>query len=117
MNSDERGLIITDRTDVKKLKIILRKMRRFNPIPNKRDIYSNGSRNITIDYIIEDPVFRDSKDSFFHQIVDVVCYCARQLYEPNLAFKKKGGQKFYERLKNVITYKASKKHPLGIVEL
>ncbi len=115
---DERGIIITDRTDVRKLTKVLRKMRRFNPVPNDRRYFSGGSRNLTLNFIIEDPVFRDSQNSFFHQNVDVICYCARQLYEPNAAFSKKGGRTIYNKLKDVIVYKATNKnHPLGIVEL
>lgn len=111
VNPDDRGMLIADRTDDKQLRLLVRRMRRYNPIPN----VIGGYRNLTLDYVIEDPIMRESKDSFLHQIVDVVSYCARQLYEPNTYMKKKGGHKFYERLDTALVKHASKSHPLGIV--
>ncbi len=110
-NPDDRGMLIADRTDDKQLRLLVRRMRRYNPIPN----FTGGYRNITLDYVIEDPIMRESKDSLLHQIVDVVSYCARQLYEPNNYMKKKGGHRFYERLGAALVKHASKNHPLGIV--
>lgn len=111
VNPDDRGMLIADRTDDKQLRLLVRRMRRYNPVPN----VISGYRNLTLDYVIEDPIMRESKDSFLHQIVDVVSYCARQLYEPNTYMKKKGGHKFYERLDTALVKQASKSHPLGIV--
>jgi len=112
VNPDDRGMMIADRTDDKQLRLLVRRMRRYNPLPD----FSGGYRNLALDYVIEDPVMRESKDSFLHQMVDVVSYCARQLYEPNVYMKKKGGHKFYERLDTALVKRASKAHPLGIVE-
>jgi len=116
-NPDDKGLILPDITDDTKLTQLVRKMRRFNPIPHKQSLFLSGYRNLPLDYIIEDPVFRNSKNSFFHQMVDVVSYCARQLYEPNKYMRKKGGHRFYQRLEPVLIKRASTIHPLGIVEL
>lgn len=112
VNPDDRGIMIADRTDDKQLRLLVRRMRRYNPIPN----ITGGYRNLTLDYVIEDPIMRESKDSLLHQMADVVSYCARQLYEPNAYMKKKGGHKFYERLDTALVKRASKNHPLGIVE-
>jgi len=112
VNPDDRGMMIADRTDDKQLRLLVRRMRRYNPLPD----FSGGYRNLALDYVIEDPIMRESKDSFLHQMVDVVSYCARQLYEPNVYMKKKGGHKFYERLDTALVKRASKAHPLGIVE-
>ena len=71
---------------------------------------------MNIRYIIEDPVLKDSQHSFFNQIVDVIAYSARQMYEPNKYMKKKGGHNFYKRLMPVLNTAASTKNPLGIVE-
>lgn len=116
-NTDERGLLLPDNTDGKKLQALLRKMRRFNMVPNKQNLYSGGSRNLTLDYVIEDPFMKNSAESFFHQIVDVIAYSARQLYEPNAYMKKKGATTFYKRLDPVLNKKVSPRHPLGIIEV
>lgn len=97
----ESGMIIPDNTDNKKLKDLVRKMRRHNPIPNNSG-YRNGYRNLTLSRIIEDPFLKDSADSYFHQIVDVVAYFARQHFEPNAYVRKKGAATFYNRLLPVI---------------
>lgn len=115
-NADDKTIIISDNTDYKRIKGIVRKIRKFNYVPNK-SAFQQGSRNLTIKNLVEDPFMKESTDSFLLQIVDVISYCARQLYEPNLAFKKKGGHKFYSRLSSVIVYAATKKHELGIVEI
>ncbi|MBD1206964.1 MAG: DUF3800 domain-containing protein [Ignavibacteria bacterium] len=117
MNADERGIVISDNTDGKKLQGVIRKMRRYNPVPNIRSLYTGGSRNLRVQHVIEDVMMKDSATSYFHQIVDVVVYCARQLYEPNAYMRTKGGHQFYKRLDRVLIKQASKTHPLGIVEI
>lgn len=116
-NPDDKGLILPDNTDGQKLQKLTRKLRRYNPVPNRGDLYTGGSRNIPIQSLVEDPVIRDSNYSYFIQMADVVAYCARQLYEPNKYMKKKGGGNFYRRLNNVIVHQVAPRHPLGIVEV
>ncbi|MGE7774524.1 DUF3800 domain-containing protein [Chitinophaga sp. NPDC101104] len=112
-NAEDMGMVFSDNTDGNKLRGLVRKMRHFNMIPSM----FGGSRNIKLNYIIEDPVLRDSQFSFMHQMNDVVAYCARQLYEPNSYMRRKGGDRFYTRLSNVILKVASPRYPYGIVEL
>lgn len=113
-NSLEMGIVLPDNTDGQKLQKLVRKMRAYNPIPN---IGGDGFRNLPINLIIEDPLMKDSSNSFFIQMVDVYAYCAKQLYEPNVYMKKKGAHHFYERLGTSLNRKASSKHQLGIVEV
>lgn len=115
-NADDRGIILSDNTEGEKLRKLVRKMRHFNTIPNTQQLYSGGFRNLKLEYVIEDPVFRDSQHSFIHQMNDVVAYCVRQRYEPNSYMKKKGGHNFYKRIDNVLTKEVSK-NGLGIVEI
>jgi hypothetical protein len=118
VNPDERGLILADNTDGTKLTKIIRRMRRYNPISNARMYCGNGYRNIPLQYVIEDPIFRHSYDSLIIQMVDVIAYCAMQLYKPNSYMKKKGGHRFYSRLRSVINpYVVRSGHPLSIVEI
>jgi len=112
---DEKGIILSDNTDGKKLTEIIRKMRHYNPIPNKTDLYSSGYSNIPLEYVIEDPIFRDSQNSLLHQMNDVAAYCARQIFEPNNYMKKKGGHRFYTRLNKVSLKVVSTKNQDGIV--
>lgn len=116
-NADDRGMILSDNTEGEKLRKLIRKMRHFNTIPNTQEYYHSGYRNMRLEYIIEDPIFRDSKYSFMHQMNDVVAYCVRQKYQPNSYMKRKGGHNFYRRLQNVVVGQVSKKNDLGIVDI
>lgn len=117
-NGSDKGLIISDNTDGGKLTKLLRMMRRFNHVPNGI-AYGTGSRNITIGAVVEDPVMRDSANSYFHQMVDVVAYFARQHYEPNKFIRKKGAKTFYTKfLTNVTNPHVTKyESPNNIVEI
>lgn len=116
-NPDDRGIILSDNTEGEKLRKLIRKMRHYNTIPNTREYYAGGFRNVKLEYLIEDPIFRDSQYSFLHQMNDVVAYCVRQKYEPNAYMKKKGGHNFYKRLDNVVVKPVSRNNDLGIVEI
>lgn len=116
-NPDDKGMVFPDNTDGEKLTKLMRRMRRYNPVPHKSGLNVAGYRNMNLQAIIEDPMLKESKKSFFTQIVDVVAYSARQLYETNNYMKKKGGHNFYKRLKPVLNTHASSSHPLGIVEV
>lgn len=107
-SGNDKGMIICDNTDGEKLTRLLRKMRRYNQVSNMIS-YGTGSRNIPLRAIIEDPVLRDSKNSFILQLVDVVCYFAKQVYEPNKYVRQKGATTFYGRLNNVINTHATRK--------
>jgi Protein of unknown function (DUF3800) len=99
--NNDKGLMFADNTNGQKLVKLVRQMRRYNPIPNMAS-YGGGSRNIPLRAIIEDPIFRDSGHSFLLQMVDVVAYFAKQVYEPNNFVKAKGARTFYGRLNPVI---------------
>ncbi len=117
-NADDRGIIISDNTDVIKLRKLLRKMRRFNIIPNNRNIYqTGGNRNITVNNVIEDPFFKDSSSSFIHQMVDVNVYFLKQLYETNAYVRKKGARNYFDILDPILCKVASRTNLKGIVEL
>lgn len=113
-NPDDRGIVLSDNTDGGKLRSLIRKMRHFNMIPS---MYGTKARNLQLQYVIEDPVLRDSQYSFMHQMNDVVAYCAKQMYEPNSYMRKKGGHNFYKRLSNVSLKVVSRKNSFGIVEI
>jgi len=111
-NTDDRGIIIADNTNGEILRNLHRKMRRYNPVPSK---YTVASRNLPIKLIIEDPVFRDSKHSYFIQIVDIISYFTAQYIKPNKIVKKQGAKTYFERLDPVFVKKAAPLDPYGRV--
>lgn len=115
-NADERGTIFPDNTDVKKLTLLLRKMRRFNPVPNQ-PIYGPGYRNQMLSYTIEDPNFRSSADSFFIQAADLTAYLLYQNICPNSYMKKKQGNNYFLKLNSILCKVATRANQYGIVNL
>lgn len=115
---NDKGMIIADNTNGGKLTKLLRSMRRYNRVPNHA-AFGVGSRNITLRAVVEDPVLRDSADSYLHQMVDVVAYFARQYYEPNKYIRKKGARTFYTTfLSSVVNQHVTQKNtPNRIVEI
>lgn len=113
-NPDERGIIIPDNTDSKKLTRLIRRMRRFNPVPNQ---LGYGYRNLQLRNTIEDPFMRNSDESYFIQAADLCAFLLYQKYFPNNYVKKKGAQNYFYRLDPVLCKVASRDNAYGIVEI
>lgn len=117
-NPDDKGIIVSDNTDGLKLRKLLRKMRRFNIIPNNRNIYlTGGTRNITINNVVEDPFFKDSSESLIHQMVDVNVYFLKQMYDTSTYIRKKGAKNYFHILDPILCKAATRANPHGIVEI
>lgn len=112
-NPDERGMIICDQTDAR-LNRLLRRMRRYNPVPNQ---FSSGFRDLRLKYIIEDPVHRDSKSTYFLQAVDTSAFFLYQELAPNSFIRRRGAKKYFRRLLPVLCTVATDKNRYGVVHL
>lgn len=108
----EKGLIIVDRTDQGRLRKLLRKMRRYNPVPS---MHSTSSRSLALQSIVEDAVHRDSHHSLFIQLADVNAYFLRQKVKPCSFVKKRGARNYFDTLDPVLCKQASRTDPQGIV--
>jgi hypothetical protein len=115
-NADERGLLIPDATDDKKLTTLIRRMHRYNPIPNKAS-HGTGTRNLVLQSIIEDPFLKNSSNSLFIQAADLAAYLLYQSLDPNNYMKKKSGHRYFERLEPILCKVASTTDSMGIVRL
>ena len=115
-NPDDRGMLFPDRTDDKKLTLLLRKMRRFNPIPSQA-AHGQGARNIVMTKVIEDPNFRDSAHSYFIQAADLAAFLLYQQLQPSAYVRKISAQNYFVRLAPVLCKVASSSDPLGVVRL
>ncbi|MDH7489921.1 MAG: DUF3800 domain-containing protein [Anaerolineae bacterium] len=69
---EEKFLMITDSGRVGKMRKTTRRLRRFNPIPSKTRPGTYRQQEITT--MIEDPLPKDSKESYFIQLADLVSY-------------------------------------------
>jgi len=96
-NNEDRGLIVCDKTD-DRLNRLVRRMRRFNPVPNQA---RSGYRDLLLKYIVEDPVHRDSRHTYFLQAVDTIAFFLFQAVAPNVFIRKRGARLYYTRLESI----------------
>lgn len=117
-NIRERGVVFPDHTDEKRLKLHLDDMRRRNPLFIKQRDGNRTAIDEPIKRIIEDPVCRDSRDSYFIQATDCAVFLFKQHLQPSTYVKKHGAHAYFStRLKSVLCTHASNQDALGIVQL
>ncbi len=95
INPDNKFLIITDDGRVGKMRNTSRRIQRYNPIPSK--FHPGTFRKEQIKLLIEDPLPKDSKESYFLQIADAIAYIV-YLYSLKTFINKD----FAKRVKNVL---------------
>jgi hypothetical protein len=66
-----RFLIITDEGRVGKMRQTARRIQRFNPIPSK---FGAEAYRKEIENLVEDPLPKNSKESYFTQLADMISY-------------------------------------------
>ena len=111
-NADDRGLLVVDQTEERKLRGISRRMRRYNPVPS---MFGPGARPIPITTLVEDAVHRNSLHSYFIQLADVNAYFLYQRFQPCGYVRRKGGRNYFNRLRPILCTVASRSDADGIV--
>lgn len=124
MKQHEHFLIITDEGRLGKMRSVTRKMSRFNYVQSN---YGGSYRN-DLKTMIEDPLPKNSSESHFIQIADIVSFWVYLYACHNLAkeqiewanrikrvFEKGDEIKALEGLKPVLNVKANAKNKYGIV--
>jgi hypothetical protein len=79
-----RSVLVWDLGKEGEYRRLARKMTVYNPIPSKFGVWPSGSptKNIPLDHVIEDPVFKDSADSYFLQMADFCAYALLRRESP-----------------------------------
>jgi len=117
-NDQERGIIFPDQTDGPRLRKFLNAMRIQNHLFIKRNDGQHSIIDEPIRLLIEDPVCRDSRHSYFIQAVDGAVFLLKQHIQPSGFCKKHGANAYFsKRLKPVLCLPASHKDPFGVVHL
>jgi hypothetical protein len=89
-------------------------MRRYNPIPNQAR-FGAGYRDLRLTYVIEDPIHRDSRMTYFIQAVDTIAFLIYQGKNPGSYMRKKGARPYFKRLLPIFFQRATLKNRFGIV--
>lgn len=112
-NPEERGLVFCDSTDAR-LNMLIRRMRRWNPVPNQSQ-YGSGYRNLRLSYVVEDPIHRDSRKTYFIQTVDTIAYLIYQGKCPSSYIRRKDARRYFRKLKPIFLKRANWRNRFGIV--
>lgn len=108
---NSKGLLVTDVTDERRLRKLVRKLRRYNLVPSRY----GGTIDDPMITIVEDPILRESDESYFVQFADLVVYSFAKMLYPNAFMQKHGlGGEFF-RLRDVLYARASSQNQFGIV--
>ena len=114
---DSYGLLFIDEGQEVRYTKLVRRMVVFNYIPSQFGSWPTGdtSRNIPIERIIEDPVFKKSDQSYFIQLAD---FCAFALLRRERPIEKKniyGLDRAFQILNPILFRGATRKDPEGIL--
>lgn len=114
-----RATIFADEGRETEITRALRKMHVFNPIPSQLGGWASGdyTKSITIDRIIEDPIFKPSDRSYLIQLADCVAFALlkREVAPTRLIERYGVDEMFDDTLSGICYRKASPADPLGIV--
>jgi hypothetical protein len=114
-----RAMVFADEGRETEITKVLRKMSVFNPIPSRHGVWDDGTkaRNIPLERIIEDPVFKKSHQSYFIQLADAVAYALlKREVAPTPHVKRYGIDGMFDSSVAGICFRRASRHdPLGIV--
>ena len=116
-NADDRGIIFPDDTDGTKLKRYLNTMRLNNQFKIRQRQGAFVYKNEPIKVIVEDPVLRNSRDSYLIQVADCAAFLLKQSIQPSSFMKRHGGNAYFKRLDPVLCKVACNNDPQGVVRL
>lgn len=110
-----RALIFSD--EGKNYDPMLRRMRRFNYIPSRLGAWAPGkpTKNITLDRILEDMIFRNSAKSLFIQAADACGYALLRHENPVASKTAFGLDQSFKILDPILVKAANHRDPLGII--
>lgn len=114
---DSQAVLIFDEGEEKAYTGLVRKLGVYNPIPSKFGRWPDGSeyKNLPTEFIIEDPSFRRSKQSYFIQLADFCGYALLQKERPTPSRMKYGIHEMFPLLESVCVKDANRADPFGTI--
>jgi hypothetical protein len=95
----------------------IRRMRIHNPIPSRFGTWRDSgaaTRSIPLSRCLEDPIFKDSKTSYFIQLADFCAYALLRMERPIASRTELGYDTMYEELRPVSRVITNKSDPRGM---
>ena len=108
-----QGLVFSDECNEAKVRKLLRKMRVFNNVPS----HFGGSYADPVVTIVEDPIIRNSENSFFVQIADMTAHALYRLEKRKPSLKKYNVDRLFHHVEPLLLKEAGRSDPLGIVRV
>ncbi len=115
---DDRAMLICDEGSEWEYTKLVRRLGVYNPIPSQYGAWRDtgeATKNITLDRIVEDPLFKQSHRSTTIQLVD---FCAYALLRQDRQLRAKNALGLHEAFKLLepVCFKAAnRKDPLGVI--
>lgn len=107
----DEGMIFSDEGNERTMRLLLRKMRVYNPIQS----HWGGTYNAKVTKIIEDVTFRKSNTSYFIQTVDVIAFLLFRMDYPKGSTRKYNLDKMFPLIASILLKEASPADPYGVV--
>jgi hypothetical protein len=120
---DSYGILICDEGKEVRYTRLVRRMGVFNYIPSRFGTWAGTrekSKNIPLERIVEDPVFKESHLSYFIQLVDCCAYSLLRREQPFDAGSKRakyGLENTFSALDAILVREASSRDPEGIIRV
>jgi hypothetical protein len=109
---NDYGLLISDRTQDDRLRHLMRMMRAFNLVPH---LGQAGNRRILVTRILDDPVPRNSRHSYWVQMADMIAYALARRDYPRDRLKPYAFETYFDILDPILLKEASRYDEQGIV--
>lgn len=107
------GMVFADQTNEVKMRRLLRKIRKHNLVPS----HFGGFYAAPVTNIIEDPVMRNSENSYFVQIADITAHALYRLLYRKGSYRYLNIDRLFDLLDCVLLKVASPRDPRGIVHI
>jgi len=115
---ERRALLICDEGKEEKLTRLCRHLRRENLVPSryrKWTAHGGATKHVPLHYLVEDPLFKSSKLSYFLQMADLAAYALLRFDNPTRKTTGTGVSALFPSLEPVLCRAASPRDPYGVV--
>jgi hypothetical protein len=115
---DSHAVLLCDEGKESDITRLVRRMGVYNPIPSRFGAWLDTgafSRNIPLQRIVEDPVFKRSDQSYFIQLVDFAAFSLLRRERPTERLRRYGLDKAFEKLRPILVTAATRYDPEGIL--